>query len=152
MFGIPNESALKSLAKGVTVEGVRYGPIEAGVDARKGDNTWLTVSLREGRNREIRRVMVHLRLSVSRLIRVAYGPFQLGTLERGGIEEIPCPRPAGNNSPPPPVPRHRCIATSRPPCPKPPLRLAERGGAMTMKRGQDGGGRFPARWKTPYVE
>ena len=89
VFGVPNEGALKSLAHGVTVEGVRYGPIEAAVDARKGDNTWLTVSLREGRNREVRRVMAHLGLSVSRLIRVAYGPFQLGTLERGGIEEIP---------------------------------------------------------------
>ena len=90
---------------------MRYGPIEAAVDARKGDNTWLTVSLREGRNREIRRVMAHLGLPVSRLIRIAYGPFQLGTLERGGIEEIPpescasnCPPMPG---PPPPLPRRR---------------------------------------------
>ncbi len=111
VFGVPNEGALKSLARGVTVDGVRYGPIEAGVDARKGDNTWLTISLREGRNREVRRVMAHLGLSVSRLIRVAYGPFQLGTLERGGIEEIPArvlreqlPADAGA---PPPLPRRR---------------------------------------------
>ena len=111
VFGVPSEGALKSLAKGVTVEGVRYGPIEAEVDAKKGDNTWLTLSLREGRNREIRRVMAHLGLSVSRLIRVAYGPFQLGTLERGGIEEIPArvlrqqlPADAGA---PPPLPRSR---------------------------------------------
>ncbi|HVY16306.1 MAG TPA: pseudouridine synthase [Rhodopila sp.] len=89
VFGTPDPAALKALARGVTVDGVRYGPIEAEVDARKGDNTWLTVSLREGRNREVRRVMAHLGLSVSRLIRVAYGPFQLGSLERGGIEEIP---------------------------------------------------------------
>jgi 23S rRNA pseudouridine2605 synthase len=89
VFGSPDVAALKALTRGVTVDGVRYGPIEAEVDARKGDNTWLTVSLREGRNREIRRVMAHLGLSVSRLIRVAYGPFQLGSLERGGIEEIP---------------------------------------------------------------
>jgi 23S rRNA pseudouridine2605 synthase len=89
VFGIPNEGALKSLAKGITIDGVRYGPIEAEVDAKKGDNTWLTVSLREGRNREVRRVMAHLGMSVSRLIRIAYGPFQLGTLERGGVEEIP---------------------------------------------------------------
>jgi 23S rRNA pseudouridine2605 synthase len=111
VFGVPNEGALNSLAHGVTVDGVRYGPIEAGVDARKGDNTWLTISLREGRNREVRRVMAHLGLSVSRLIRVAYGPFQLGTLERGGIEEIPArvlreqlPADAGA---PPPLPRRR---------------------------------------------
>ncbi|WP_428484185.1 pseudouridine synthase [Rhodopila sp.] len=89
VFGVPDPAALASLARGVTVEGVRYGPIEAAVDARTGDNTWLSVSLREGRNREVRRVMTHLGLSVSRLIRIAYGPFQLGTLERGGIEEVP---------------------------------------------------------------
>jgi 23S rRNA pseudouridine2605 synthase len=111
VFGVPNEGALKALAKGVTVEGVKYGPIEAEVDAKKGDNTWLSVSLREGRNREIRRVMAHLGLSVSRLIRVAYGPFQLGTLERGGIEEIPArvlreQLPAGAGAPPP-LPRKR---------------------------------------------
>jgi len=89
VFGTPDPGALAGLARGVTVEGVRYGPIEAAVDARKGDNTWLTVALREGRNREVRRVMAHLGLQVSRLIRTAYGPFQLGTLERGGIEEVP---------------------------------------------------------------
>jgi 23S rRNA pseudouridine2605 synthase len=89
VFGIPDPAALASLARGTTVEGVRYGPIEAAVDARKGDNTWLSVSLREGRNREIRRIMAHLGLSVSRLIRVAYGPFQLGNLERGEIDEVP---------------------------------------------------------------
>jgi 23S rRNA pseudouridine2605 synthase len=89
VFGTPDPAALAGLARGVTVEGVRYGPIEAAVDARKGDNVWLTVALREGRNREVRRVMTHLGLPVSRLIRVAYGPFQLGTLERGGIEEVP---------------------------------------------------------------
>ncbi len=89
VFGVPDATGLASLAKGVVVEGVKYGPIEAVVDARSGDNTWLSVSLREGRNREIRRVMQHLGLHVSRLIRTAYGPFQLGLLERGGIEEVP---------------------------------------------------------------
>lgn len=87
--GSPDPQALAALAKGTTVDGVRYGPIEAGLDSRKGDNSWLTVSLREGRNREVRRVMAHLGLPVSRLIRVAYGPFQLGTLARGEVEEIP---------------------------------------------------------------
>jgi 23S rRNA pseudouridine2605 synthase len=89
VHGMPDPGALAALARGVTVDGVRYGPIEAGVDARKGDNAWLTVSLREGRNREIRRVMTHIGLPVTRLIRIAYGPFQLGTLPRGGVDEVP---------------------------------------------------------------
>jgi 23S rRNA pseudouridine2605 synthase len=67
---------------------VRYAPIEAGVDSRKGDNAWLTIALQEGKNREIRRVLSYLGLEVSRLIRVAYGPFQLGTLERGLVDEV----------------------------------------------------------------
>jgi 23S rRNA pseudouridine2605 synthase len=79
---------LAALANGVTIEGVRYAGIEAGLDSRKGSNAWLTVSLREGRNREIRKVMAHLNLSVTRLIRIAYGPFQLGTLDRGAIAEV----------------------------------------------------------------
>lgn len=89
VFGAPDPARLASLAHGVTVEGVRYGPIEAGLDSRKGDNAWITVALREGRNREVRRVMAHLGFSVSRLIRVAYGPFQLGRLPEGAVEEVP---------------------------------------------------------------
>jgi 23S rRNA pseudouridine2605 synthase len=89
VFGHPDPAKLAALARGVTIGGIRYGPIEAGLDAQKGDNAWLTVALREGRNREVRRVMAHLGLPVSRLIRVAYGPFQLGSLPRGAVEEVP---------------------------------------------------------------
>ena len=89
VHGRPQEAALAGLKRGVTVAGVRYGPVEAGLDAVKGDNAWLTLSLREGRNREVRRVMAHLGLPVTRLIRIAYGPFQLGTLPRGAVEEVP---------------------------------------------------------------
>ena len=89
VFGAPEPAQLAALARGVIVEGVRYGPIEAGLDTRKGDNCWLTVALREGRNREVRRVMAHLGLTVSRLIRVAYGPFQLGLMPPGAVEEVP---------------------------------------------------------------
>jgi 23S rRNA pseudouridine2605 synthase len=88
VFGDVNEAALETLAQGVTIDGLRYAPIEAGLDSKKGDNAWLTVALQEGKNREVRRVMAHVGLDVSRLIRVAYGPFQLGTLERGAVEEV----------------------------------------------------------------
>jgi 23S rRNA pseudouridine2605 synthase len=89
VHGAVDPVKLAALAKGVTIDGVHYAPIDAGLDAKKGDNAWLTVSLREGRNREIRRVMAYLGLDVTRLIRIAYGPFQLGTLPRGGIDEVP---------------------------------------------------------------
>ncbi len=88
VYGMVDETRLAALAQGSVIEGVRYGPIEAGLDSRKGDNAWLTVALREGRNREVRRVMANLNLHVSRLIRTAYGPFQLGTLERRELEEV----------------------------------------------------------------
>ncbi len=88
VHGRVDEKALAALSRGVTIEGVQYGPIEAGLDARQGTNAWLTVSLREGKNREIRRVMAHLGLEVTRLIRTAYGPFQLGALPRGAVEEV----------------------------------------------------------------
>ena len=89
VHGVVDEAGLRALARGITVEGVRYDAIDAALDSRAGDNAWLTVSLREGKNREIRRVMAHLGLGVTRLIRVAYGPFQLGTLPRGGVAEVP---------------------------------------------------------------
>ncbi len=88
VHGVVPERALAQLANGVTVEGVRYGAIDAAVDSRALSNTWLSVSLNEGRNREVRRVMTHLGLQVTRLIRVAYGPFQLGNLARGEVDEI----------------------------------------------------------------
>jgi 23S rRNA pseudouridine2605 synthase len=88
VFGQPQPADLAALSKGLTIEGVRYRGIEAALDSRKGDNSWISVSLQEGRNREIRRVMQHLGLQVTRLIRVAYGPFQLGTLERGAVDEV----------------------------------------------------------------
>ena len=88
VHGTPDQHRLAALAKGITIDGERYGAIDAGLDSRKGDNAWLTVSLHEGRNREIRRVMAHLGLAVTRLIRIAYGPFQLGTLPRGAVDEV----------------------------------------------------------------
>ncbi len=88
VFGKLNQDGIDALARGVTVEGVKYGRIEASIDRDQGRNQWLSLALREGRNREIKRVLQHLDLRVNRLIRVSYGPFLLGKLEVGGIEEI----------------------------------------------------------------
>ena len=88
-WGVIDERTLAGLARGLTVEGVRYGAIEALLESRSGDNVWLSVALNEGRNREVRRVMAHLGLQVNRLIRVAYGPFQLGRLARSAVDEVP---------------------------------------------------------------
>ncbi len=87
-YGRLEDSVLEKLEKGITVDGVKYGPIKAEVESRKGANAWLSMSLKEGKNREIRKVLEHLGFSVNRLIRVAYGPFQLGRLKRGEVSEI----------------------------------------------------------------
>ena len=79
---------LDALRKGVTVDGIRYGAIEATVDRMQGANVWLTFAIREGKNREVRNVLEHLGLKVNRLIRISFGPFQLGDLEEGQVEEI----------------------------------------------------------------
>lgn len=89
VHGAPTPARLAALAQGVTVDGVDYGPIEATLDRVQGANAWLAVALREGKNREIRKVMAHLGLDVTRLIRVGYGPFLLGDLPRGAVAEVP---------------------------------------------------------------
>jgi 23S rRNA pseudouridine2605 synthase len=90
VYGTPDPKALAALAKGVTVDGVHYGAIEAAIDhAGSARNAWITVALREGKNREVRKVLAHLDLQVNRLIRTAYGPFQLGMLKEGAVEEVP---------------------------------------------------------------
>ncbi|WP_456387608.1 pseudouridine synthase [Profundibacter sp.] len=86
--GRPNDKALEPLRKGVTVEGERFMPFDVAIDRQQGANAWLTVSLREGRNREIRRALDEVGLKVNRLIRISYGPFRLGELKAGAVEEI----------------------------------------------------------------
>lgn len=88
VHGCVDERALSELKNGIEIGGVRYGPIEAVLERQQGGNAWLAFSLREGKNREIKRVCEHLYLQVNRLIRISYGPFQLGELGRGEIEEI----------------------------------------------------------------
>ncbi len=82
------QPALDGLRAGLTVEGVHYGPIEATLDREQGANVWLTVGIREGKNREVRKVLETLGLKVNRLIRVAFGPFELGELDEGAVEEV----------------------------------------------------------------
>ncbi|NKB45528.1 MAG: pseudouridine synthase [Alphaproteobacteria bacterium] len=77
------------LARGVTIDGIHYGPVQVKLDRKPGVNSWLTVSLSEGKNREVRRVMEHVGLKVNRLMRTAYGPFQLGSLKPGELTEMP---------------------------------------------------------------
>jgi 23S rRNA pseudouridine2605 synthase len=90
VHGEVDETQLKQLARGIEIEGVRYGAVQATLDRKQGDNVWLTMSLTEGKNREIRKICGHFGWPVSRLIRVAYGPFQLGShLQPGDIEEVP---------------------------------------------------------------
>lgn len=88
-YGRTTPDALEAIKEGVTVEGVRYGPITAKIDQVQGGNTWLTLSITEGKNREVRQVLRHLGLHVNRLIRTAYGPFQLGGLPVGETEAVP---------------------------------------------------------------
>ena len=73
---------------GIEVDGVKYGPIDATLERDQGANVWLVFAIREGKNREVRNVMAHLGLEVNRLIRVSYGPFQLGEIAEGQVEEI----------------------------------------------------------------
>ncbi len=82
-------SQLEALKDGITIDAVNYKSIDANFERRVGGNVWITMSLREGKNREIKRVLEHLNLKVNRLIRLSFGPFQLGQLEEGKIEEVP---------------------------------------------------------------
>ena len=89
VHGTVDEKRLADLRHGITIDGISYGPIRASLDRQQRSNAWLDIALAEGKNREVRRVLAHLELPVVRLIRVAFGPFQLGELPRGEVEEVP---------------------------------------------------------------
>jgi 23S rRNA pseudouridine2605 synthase len=88
VHGRVTQEALDSLQKGITIDGVRYGPIEATLERQQGTNQWLTLGLREGKNREVKRIAEYLGLTVNRLIRVSFGPFALGDLASGMVDEV----------------------------------------------------------------
>lgn len=87
-FGEVTQDRLDTVKDGVEIDGVHYGPVIARFERQQGFNTWLTVDLREGKNREVKTVLEHLGLAVNRLIRISFGPFQLGEIEEGEVEEI----------------------------------------------------------------
>jgi 23S rRNA pseudouridine2605 synthase len=88
LFGKVTQADLDGLAKGITIAGVRYGPVTAELERAKGPYSWANVALKEGKNREVKRLMEHLGLKVARLIRISFGPFHLGHLPEGAVEEI----------------------------------------------------------------
>lgn len=87
-YGKPTDADLKALADGITYEGVSYGPIDVQVDRGRGDNTWMTMKLTEGKNREIRNVTRAIGMQVNRLIRISYGPFALDDMGEGDVLEV----------------------------------------------------------------
>ena len=89
VYGRPQISGFDKLRLGVTLQGVKYKPIQIELERQTGSNAWLNIALREGKNREIRKLMDSIDLQVNRLIRVAFGPFRLGNLSAGAIEEVP---------------------------------------------------------------
>jgi len=89
VFGKLEQADLDRLKKGVTIEGVSYGPVEAALDRQQGGNAWASISLKEGKNREVRRLMEFIGVKVNRLIRVSFGPFHLGLLKEGAVDEVP---------------------------------------------------------------
>lgn len=88
-FGRITQERLDALQNGIKVDGVLYGSIEAKIEREQGSNMWLEMTLREGKNREIRKVLEYLGLTVNRLIRTSYGPFHLGQMDEGAVEEVP---------------------------------------------------------------
>jgi 23S rRNA pseudouridine2605 synthase len=89
VHGEVEPARLAALETGIAIDGVSYGPIHAKLERKQGSNAWIAMALREGKNREVRRVLEQLGLTVTRLIRLSYGPFQLGNLPRGAVAEVP---------------------------------------------------------------
>src|SRR5438874_4307999 len=87
-YGRATQEQLEGLRPGITIDGIRYGPIEARLERAQGSNVWLIFAMREGKNREVKNVLGHLGLKVNRLIRVSFGPFQLGELAAGEVTEV----------------------------------------------------------------
>ncbi|SPJ23802.1 pseudouridine synthase [Palleronia abyssalis] len=88
VHGTPEDADLEPLRKGITIEGERFQPMDVRIDRQQGANAWISIGLREGKNREIRRAMESVGLPVTRLLRISFGPFRLGDLKPGAVEEV----------------------------------------------------------------
>jgi 23S rRNA pseudouridine2605 synthase len=160
--GSVTQGKLDALRQGATVDGIHYGPIEAMIDRVQGSNLWLTLAIREGKNREVRNVLGDLGLNVARLIRVSFGPFQLGELPEGAVEEVRTrvlreqlgerlvavsgadfSAPIANEAVPAPfdVHRHPEVAAKRPSKDAPPERTGRRPSRLASLAPQDDGPR-----------
>jgi 23S rRNA pseudouridine2605 synthase len=89
VFGKLMQEDLDKVLRGIEIDGVKYQPVEAHMDRQQGGNAWATIALKEGKNREVRRLMEHIGVKVNRLIRVSFGPFHLGQVKEGQVDEIP---------------------------------------------------------------
>lgn len=127
--GTVTQLKIDELASGITVEGVKYQPIKAVFDREMGANSWLTVTLTEGKNREVRKAMESVGLTVNRLIRVSYGPFVLASLRPGQVEEVPGDLLAATLA----ELGHK-VDTPAKPAPDPKSRLGRRGPSARLKR------------------
>jgi 23S rRNA pseudouridine2605 synthase len=156
-LGRVTQDALDKLRNGITIEGTSYGPIEATLDREQGANIWLTFTIKEGKNREVRNVLAALGLQVNRLIRVSFGPFELGALDDGEVEEIATDaikkelggeilKEAGADLDGPlldhaPAPRARRVPAKQPPRDTRPRRDDARKPKKQMRRDRSGGPR-----------
>lgn len=136
--GNPTEPEIEPLRKGITVDGDRFQPMEVKIDRHQGANAWLTVGLREGKNREIRRAMNHIGLTVNRLIRISYGPFRLNELQPGEVEELK-----------PRVLREQLGLAEEAEAPKPVRKLAPRPGKVGTRSTGPGEDRAKPATRTP---
>ncbi|MEL7348516.1 MAG: pseudouridine synthase [Pseudomonadota bacterium] len=158
VHGSPTEQTVAPLTRGIEVDGERFQPMQVTLDRQQGANAWLTVGLREGRNREVRRAMEAVGLSVNRLIRLSYGPFQLGDLQPGAVEEVKArvladqlglarpARPGGSAKPAKPG-KPPSKTTPKPPSKTPPKRTpsATPGSDKPVGQTRAGGAARPAR-------
>ncbi|MBS0503807.1 MAG: rRNA pseudouridine synthase [Proteobacteria bacterium] len=123
-YGNVTQAQLEELIEGIEIDGIRYGSIDANLERRTGANVWIELTLTEGKNREVRRVLEHLGLRVSRLIRTAYGPFPLADLPSGAVEEI----------------RQHDLVVFRQSLKRTPLPVGEREGPAAQRREREGKG------------